>query len=165
MNQTIIEIKPVNPDGAHNNQTIYNAIIGVPEGWAWLPESVATPEVENYPYADIVTETIRKESAPEGMDIQMFGDRDEIDVITEWNPLPIPEPEPVPEPTPAEKRKQAYETEQIINWPENSTTMITVDEANQLWLDYTAEGKDGIANKLRDLIATAKADIRERYPD
>lgn len=164
MNQTIVEIRQLE-NGAHNNQTIYNTVIGIPKGWAWLPESVATPEVKNYPYADIVTETIRKDSAPDGMDIQLFGDRNEIDVITAWTPLDPPPPEPVPEPTPAEKRKQAYETEPIINWPENSTEMLTVDQANQLWLDYTAEGKDEIANKLRDFIASAKADIRERYPD
>lgn len=161
MDQTIIEIKQLE-NGAHNNQTVYGTIIGVPEGWAWLPETVATPEVENYPYADIITEIIQKNSAPDGMDIRLFGDRDWIDVITSWSPIPAPKP---PEPTPAEKRKQAYETEQIINWPENSATKITVDEANQLWLDYTAERKDEIANKLRDLIALAKADIRERYPD
>ena len=164
MNQTIIEIKKLD-SGAHNNQTIYNAVIGIPEGWAWLPESVATPDVEGYPYADITTKKVRKDSAPDGMDIRLFGTRDEIDVVTSWSPLPIPEPPAPYEPTPAEKRKQAYETEQIINWPENSTEMITVDEANQLWLDYTAEGKDEVASKLRDLIALAKADIRERYPD
>ena len=158
---TIIEIKKLQ-NGAHNNQTMYNDVVDIPEGWAWLPETVATPGVENYPYADIITEKIRKDAAPDGMDIQLFGDRDEIDVITSWSPLPAPKP---PEPAPAEKRKHAYETEQIINWPENSIEMLTVDQANQLWLDYTAEGKDEVANKLRDLIALAKADIRERYPD
>lgn len=64
--------------------------------------------------------------------------------------------------TGAEKREIAYETEAIINWQDN---MITVDDANRLWYAYTAEGKVAIAQELTALIAGAKQEIRERYPD
>lgn len=149
----ILEIKQ-QENGGHYNQTMYNTKCRVPKGWCLVPESMQP--LQNYPFGELTTETIHDPGSPYG---------DDYEQLKTWNPLPIPEPEPVPEPTPAEKRKQAYETEQIINWPENSATKITIDEANQLWLDYTAEGKDEVANKLRDLIALAKADIRERYPD
>lgn len=63
--------------------------------------------------------------------------------------------------TPAELREQAYRTEKLIAWGQDA---ITVDEANDMWLKYDAEGNDKAA-LLTDLIAAAKADIRERYPD
>lgn len=161
---TFIEIAQL-PNGAHNNQTIYGAIIPVPEGWALLLPEVATNETENFPFANIETKMITKDEIPDGMDISLFGDRDSIDVVTKWEVLPIPEPEPIPEPTPAEKRRNAYMTEKIVNWPQNSTEMITVDEANEIYLDYLAEGKDSVCEAIQELIQMTKADIRERFPD
>lgn len=69
-----------------------------------------------------------------------------------------PAPEP---PTPAEQREEAYNTEEIIDWDGGK---ITVTAAAQLWEYYAAEGSEK-AETLTHLIAEAKADIRERYPD
>ena len=63
--------------------------------------------------------------------------------------------------SPAEQREQAYNTEKIISWGGES---LTVTEAATLWSYYAAEGSDKAA-ELTALIVTAKADIRERYPD
>lgn len=63
--------------------------------------------------------------------------------------------------TPTELREQAYETEKCIEWED---TMMTVDEANDKFLMYDAEGNTK-ANELTSLIAAAKAEIRERFPD
>ena len=63
--------------------------------------------------------------------------------------------------TPAELREEAYNTEKIIEWEGN---LLTVTEAAQLWQYYAAEGNDK-ANTLTDLIAEAKAAIRDKYPD
>ena len=71
---------------------------------------------------------------------------------------PPPDPEQL---TPAEQRKQAYETEPIINW---GGQLITVDEANKLWTDYAAEDS-AKAELLTGLIKEAKAAIREKYSD
>ena len=67
----------------------------------------------------------------------------------------------VPHLSPAEQRKQAYNTEKIISWVGE---MLTVTEAATLWGYYAAEGSDK-ATELTALIVTAKADIREKYPD
>ena len=63
--------------------------------------------------------------------------------------------------TPEELREQAYETMKIIEW---QGEQITVDEANDLWMKYSAEGSE-VANTLSELIVKAKAHIRELYPD
>jgi len=63
--------------------------------------------------------------------------------------------------TPAQLREEAYNTEPIIVWDGES---ITVTEAAQLWNYYAAEGSDK-AESLQILIAAAKAEIREKYPD
>ena len=73
----IIRIEP-NGNGSHNNQTT-NGTIPVPDGWAILPDGMATP---NFPFGDI---TVDNQTPP---------------VVTSWTPLPIPEPEPAPEPEP-----------------------------------------------------------------
>ena len=64
--------------------------------------------------------------------------------------------------TPAELREQAYETEKCIEWDGD---MLTVDEANQMYLRYDAEGYTTKANELTTLISQAKAEIRARYAD
>jgi len=68
------------------------------------------------------------------------------------------------ESTPEERRQQAYQTEQIIEWYGD---MITVDRAKDLWLYYAAEGypKEIITDELEPKIHFAKEDIRARYPD
>lgn len=63
--------------------------------------------------------------------------------------------------TPMELREKAYETEKCIEWDGN---IMTVDEANDMFLKYDAEGNTK-ANGLTSLIASAKAEIRERFPD
>ena len=76
------------------------------------------------------------------------------------------EPEPVPvepaEKTPAELREAAYQTEAVIEY---GGEMITVDEANKLYLQYLAEGDTDKTTALTGLIAAAKAQIRAEYPD
>ena len=64
--------------------------------------------------------------------------------------------------TPAELREQAYETEKLIEWDGN---MLTVDEANKMFLRYDAEGFTEKSAALTTLIAQSKAAIREKYPD
>lgn len=70
---TIIEIV-TQANGAHRNQS---GAKSVPEGWALVPESLATP---NFPFGELTTEEI-----------------DGIMTVTGWQALPIPEPEPDPE--------------------------------------------------------------------
>ncbi len=64
--------------------------------------------------------------------------------------------------TPAELREKAYETEKLIEWDGN---MLTVDEANKMFLRYDAEGYTEKSAALTTLIAHAKAEIRARYAD
>lgn len=64
--------------------------------------------------------------------------------------------------TGAEKRENAYEVDDIIEWQGDQ---ITVDDANQLWQAYTAEGKVDVAKELTEKISEAKAQIRKEYPD
>lgn len=63
--------------------------------------------------------------------------------------------------TPEELREQAYETEKLIEW---DGTMLTVDEANDMFLKYDAEGNSK-ADELTALISAEKAKIRKRFPD
>ena len=77
----IIRIEP-NGNGSHNNQTINGAdpaTFPVPEGWAIIPDGMATP---NFPFGNV---TVDNQTPP---------------VVTSWTPLPIPDPEPAPEPEP-----------------------------------------------------------------
>lgn len=93
---TIVKIA-ADGNGAHSDQTVYNKTIAVEQCWAYLPEDVATPDTENFPYADIETETVAKEGS--AFDPEMFGDRDVIDVVTKWIPKEPFEPtQPEPEP-------------------------------------------------------------------
>lgn len=72
------------------------------------------------------------------------------------------------EPTTQQQREEEYETmlykedgNALILWEGEP---ITVDTANKKWLDYSAEGSE-VANELSALIISAKAYIRELYPD
>ena len=60
-----------------------------------------------------------------------------------------------------ELREQAYELEKCVEW---NGSMITVDEANNMFLEYEAEGNKK-AEELIRLIAAAKSKIRENFPD
>ncbi|MDD4564759.1 MAG: hypothetical protein PHE79_04710 [Eubacteriales bacterium] len=78
-----------------------------------------------------------------------------------------PRPDPVIL-TPAELREQAYETmtykadgTALILWDEQS---ITVDRANKVYLEYSAEGSPKAA-QIQALIVAAKTHIRGLYPD
>lgn len=67
--------------------------------------------------------------------------------------------------TAAEKRKYAYETEALID---NDGEMITIDAARNICLEYMFDGTERsseIINNLSNLIAVAKADIRNMYPN
>lgn len=61
----------------------------------------------------------------------------------------------------SELREQAYRTQKIITY---SNEILTVDEANKLWLEYQAEGSSK-SFEISILIANAKSSIRARYPD
>lgn len=81
----------------------------------------------------------------------------------EYTPLDTEEKlKPVVEPTAAQMRENAYNTNQVVEW---DGAMITVTEASQKWQYYAAEGNTEKASKLTELIAEAKASIREQYPD
>jgi hypothetical protein len=69
-----------------------------------------------------------------------------------WDYIPL---------TGEEKREEAYRTEKNI-WYDGMN--LTVDEANAYWQMYMAEGSSR-ADDITALIATAKADIRTRFPD
>lgn len=66
---------------------------------------------------------------------------------------------------PATLRERAYDTEPLVEWPENSGALLTVTEAARQWQYYAAEGDFETADKLTDAIAAAKQTIRERFPD
>ena len=88
MSITMIKIVP-NIGYGHDNITYYQDTPVIDPEWAFLPESIATPETENYPYAKITTEKVSK-SNPGDIPVACFGDRDEIDVVTAWTSKPIP---------------------------------------------------------------------------
>lgn len=61
----------------------------------------------------------------------------------------------------SELREQAYRTQKIITY---GNEILTVDEANKLWLEYQAEGSSK-ALEISILITNAKTFIRASYPD
>lgn len=67
-----------------------------------------------------------------------------------------------PRPTPQQQRENAYNTLAIIAWDGG---VITVTAAAQLWQYYAAEGDTETIAELTALIAAAKAQIREQFPD
>ena len=77
-------------NGGHANQTT-NANIPLPEGWAIIPEELATP---NFPFGELTAEEI-----------------DGVMTVTSWTAGEIPQPEPEPDPQPTlEERMTAMET-------------------------------------------------------
>ncbi len=131
----IIEIEALE-NGAHRNQS--GEISSVPAGWAIIPDDLLT---ENFPFGDVTAEEING-----------------IMTVTGWQPKEIPAAEP---PAPAQQREQIYCSEALIDWDGRK---ITVNEAAALWQYYAAEGSPR-AKDLQELIASAKAEIREKIPD
>ena len=76
--------------------------------------------------------------------------------------IPLPEPQPEPVLSPKEQRERTYETEPLIEYEGD---MITVDEANKMFLQYAAEGNNSKCSQLQQLIREAKTTIRNTYPD
>lgn len=76
--------------------------------------------------------------------------------------IPLPEPQPEPVLSPKEQRERTYETEPLIEYEGD---MITVDEANKMFLQYAAEGNNSKCSQLQQLIHEAKTTIRNTYPD
>ena len=130
----IIEIQALE-NGAHRNQS--GEISSVPAGWAIIPDDLLT---ENFPFGDVTVEEING-----------------IMTVTDWQPKEIPAAE---SPVPAQQREQVYSSEALIDWAGRT---ITVNEAATLWQYYAAEGSPR-ANDLQELIASAKAEIREKIP-
>jgi len=83
----------------------------------------------------------------------------ENEEIISVEPLPIPEVSLTP--TPAQQREQEYETNPLIEWEGES---ITVDQANFVYLQYSAEGSPK-ATEIKTLIIAAKESIRQMCPD
>lgn len=63
--------------------------------------------------------------------------------------------------TPQEQRRQVYEAESVVTW---NGSVITVDEANKVYLQHSAEGNQK-AQEIQTLIVAAKELIRQMYPD
>lgn len=63
--------------------------------------------------------------------------------------------------TPAQQREVAYNSQALIEW---DGEMLTVTQAATMWQYYAAEGSEK-ANELQTLIATAKQNIREQFPE
>ena len=80
--------------------------------------------------------------------VLMYNEEDGV----HWEYIPIPA---------SKKRERAYESYKCITYGD---LLMTVDEANKMWIEYEAEGSLKAA-ELSDLIAAAKAMIREMYPD
>lgn len=86
-----------------------------------------------------------------------------IDVSTNYGALEQYNREnPVVEETAEQKREKAYQSLYIITYHNKS---LTVDMANKLWQEYTAEGDNSKSAEISSLIAIAKHNIRLQYPD
>lgn len=83
-----------NANGSHDDQI--GVGVGVTEGWAIVPESMALPET--YPFVNIEVEEIIETSTDEnGEQIQTPTG---VYVVTSMTAGTVPEPEPIPEPVP-----------------------------------------------------------------
>ena len=81
--------------------------------------------------------------------------------VASYNGAKIGDKYSPPSPSATILREVAYNTEPVIAW---NDSMLTVTEASTLWQYYAAEGASK-ADVLQKLIASAKTDIRERFPD
>ena len=155
----IICLTPLAP-GVYNDHKA-DHITAPPDGWAYIPEEFPLPstvprlgsiEAEELTYTrEVEGVTEAGETVTEQQTYTMMT----VTAMTE-GVLPV-----APVLTPAEQREAAYNTAQIIPW-EGDT--IAVTKAAQLWQYYAAEGNMK-AYDLQALIAKAKAEIRNQYPD
>lgn len=132
--------------------------------------TIISKELQEFGGHDVQSQSHRTEvwlddyiEVPEALSGLAFSTGGYCDLVIENGVLTdiIPAPRPVPTLTSAEQRKQAYETEPLIEWDGDT---ITVDAANQLWLGYAAEESPKAA-ALQTLIIAAKFAVREMYPD
>lgn len=177
----MICLTPLAP-GVYNDHASDN-ITAPPDGWAYIPEDFPLPatfprlgsiEAEELTYTrDVEVQKPVTKQRDTGMVDEdgnpIMEDYTELEwvkepqqysmmTVTAMTEGTLPEE---PTLTPAEQREAAYNTAKIIPW-EGGT--ITVTEAAQLWQYYAAEGNPK-AEQLQALIAAAKAEIREEYPD
>lgn len=76
---------------------------------------------------------------------------------TGYTAEPVPVEDVSIEETPSQQRENAYNTDKLIPWNDDT---LTVTEAAKLWSYYAAEGDTDTAAELTALIAEAKAAIR-----
>lgn len=117
--------------------------------------AVSGNQVKNIAHIDNTTQLITQDTFPareqrEGYKAVLAYSEENGGV--HWDYIPL---------TGAEKREEAYRTEKSISYDGMD---LTVDEANAYWQKYMAEGSSR-ADDITALIATAKADIRTRFPD
>lgn len=135
---TIIEIK-AREDGGHGLQSQSGRTECWLDGWIAVPPEMVPGINKTLGYCDLQIED---------------------GVLVGFTPREIPVPPDTR--TPAEKREDAYNTMEIIEYRDKK---ITVTAAATLWEYYSAEGATEEAGELTELIAAAKAKIREMYPD
>ena len=134
----IIEIKQLF-NGSHRNQNSTQSII--PDGWALIPDDL---ETSNFPFGDVEIKEING-----------------VSTVIKWIPLNQPDKN-FNTISSVKMREEIYNTKKSIEWEKS---MITVTEASQKWLYYTAEGDNEKANELQKLIKKTKQEIREKYPN
>ena len=169
-------------EGVYNDHKA-DHITAPPDGWAYIPEDFPLPstfprlgslEAEELTYTREVE--VQKEVTKQrdtGMVDEdgnpIMEEYTEMETVTEQQTYTtmtvtamtegtLPD---TPTLSPAEQREEAYNTSRIIPWDGG---YITVTEAAQLWQYYAAEGNPK-AEELTALIATAKAEIREQFPE
>ena len=134
-----IEIKKLS-NNAHRKQIVdINNLIDLEEGWAILPDNLIC---ENFPFGDVEIENINN-----------------LPTVIKWTPLTKLEHKKEKQ---SQLREEIYNTEKNIEWEKS---MITVTEASQKWLYYTAEGDSEKADELQKLIKKTKQEIRKKYPN
>ncbi|MBQ3403994.1 MAG: hypothetical protein IJG63_01070 [Oscillospiraceae bacterium] len=133
-------------NGAHSEYQISSVPYEqLPEGWAEIPEGLLEKWESFRPYVKLSMEN--------GLITDIEDDaeaRAAAPVITD---------------APARLRERAYDSRELIQWPEDSGEYLTVSGAAKLWMYYLAEGNTATSAALSALIADAKAAIRAEYPD
>lgn len=133
------------------NNTPTNDNYGIPQTTDYanaiiLPEELLQTYLENKGFVKL--------KVSDGTIVEIEKNVEAYDAYMEANPEMV-----VPA---SELRRIAYETEPIVEWEGN---MITVDQAEDLFGKYFAEGREDVYETLRRVIAEAKTTIREQYPD
>lgn len=91
--QKMIEVVAL-PNGAHRNQTYHGTL---PEGWALIPEDLATPAT--FPFVEVEVEEVVHYKGPveEGQEPETYTVLTVVSMAE--GIMPEPTPEPVPNPT------------------------------------------------------------------